>query len=286
MHHPFALVALSLFLSQTLAFESIDAPYRITAGEPFEVDIENDLGFSSSFDADFDSFVVWLAMTPPGWGTGPVCSLSNDSIPIDTTSLTLTIPADVGPSGYYYSLSVAEYGGHGGGESGFQYSNDFKLVGGTGEWSEEELDGYVLWGDPSGLPCDAVACVRQCDGDDSCAAKCPGVVMSTDYDGNYSGYYSSSSYSYWPSATGSASGYMASETSSIISSGIHSASATPTAASNSTTSLKATEVSATRTATATASATETSNAAGSLQVALSSLPVLIGAVAVALLRVL
>ncbi|KAH8799708.1 hypothetical protein F5884DRAFT_114550 [Xylogone sp. PMI_703] len=185
-----ALLAVGLPL--THAFDRIRFPSTVTAGKPTTLTIANDLADGAeSFDAGFDSFRVYLATTPPGWGTGPVCYLVNSSS-IDTTSLQVTIPDNVGPSGSFYSIAVMEFNQDPNmdGPSGFEYSSDFTLTGGTGEWSAAELNG-TAFGDGDIIPCTAYNCVRQCtEGVDveaaqedmdlakqayECMAKCPGI---------------------------------------------------------------------------------------------------------------
>lgn len=178
------------------AFDHIRFPSTVTAGKPATLTIENDLSEGAdSFDGGFDSFRVYLATTPPGWGTGPVCQLVNSSA-IDTTSLSLTIPADVGPSGAFYSIAVMEFNQDPDkdGPSGFEYSNGFTLQGGTAEWSQAELTGEAF-GDGDVIPCTAYNCVRQCTVNFNiteaqtdmsiakqmyeCMYKCPGINVPT-----------------------------------------------------------------------------------------------------------
>jgi hypothetical protein len=71
-------------------------------------------------------------------------------------------------------------------------SNVFELVGGTGEWSAVQLQGYALWG-ADGIPCSSYSCVRNCSNVESeetsnipengnstyndCANSCPDVYI-------------------------------------------------------------------------------------------------------------
>jgi hypothetical protein len=71
----------------------------VIAGQDNIIQIVNGLSRGpQSFDGQFDSFRVYLSIAPPGWGSGPACYLANTSA-ITTTSLTVQIPASVGPSG-------------------------------------------------------------------------------------------------------------------------------------------------------------------------------------------
>ncbi|ROW14206.1 hypothetical protein VPNG_04328 [Cytospora leucostoma] len=129
--------------------------------------VQADTATPVSVDVDSDAvgYRIYLATTPPGWGTGPVCWLVNytDS---SVTSVDVTIPAFVVPDGTSVSLSYSEleysdeYGYEG---SSYEYSNDFDLEGGTGEWSALELSGSSITS-PDNTPCTALQCTRDCGG--------------------------------------------------------------------------------------------------------------------------
>ncbi|KAL9943297.1 hypothetical protein D7B24_004179 [Verticillium nonalfalfae] len=176
--------------SNVVAFTSIRIAPTVEAGKEVEVSIVNDLADSDSFDAGFEKFRVYLATTPPGWGTGPACYLVNATA-IDETSVKVTIPPSVVPDGSDVMISVMEFNEDPSldGPSGFQYSNEFTLNGGEGEWSKPELEGFNI-GDSDTIPCEAYACARDCmvqfypdnKEDESaykktyeCTAECPGV---------------------------------------------------------------------------------------------------------------
>jgi hypothetical protein len=162
------VIALALFNAPlTLAFEEINVNDTVSAGKDTTIQIVNDLSRGpQSFDGMFDSYRVYLSLTPPGWGSGPACYLVNSSA-INVTSLTVQIPASVGPSDYSsqgYSIATMEFNQDlyaNNGSSGFQYSNNFDFVGGTGKWSEYELAGFVV-GNFDWIPCSAYNCARQC----------------------------------------------------------------------------------------------------------------------------
>jgi len=148
------------------AFDSISVPPTVEADKETTLTIRNDIGSSNSFDAGFAYFRVFLTISPPGWGYNPVCWLVNQTS-IDTTSLKVTIPASVGPDASNYTLSVFEYNTDPNAESsssGFQYTNDFTLIGGTGVFSAYETDPTGPWslGPEDHIPCSAYDCVRQC----------------------------------------------------------------------------------------------------------------------------
>lgn len=166
MHFHSAVLSALIAASSSVvvsAFDDIVLPSgEIKAGQEFDITIVNDLRTSDSFDAGFDSFRVYLAMTIPGWGSGPSCYLVN-STSISTTKVSVTIPASVGESGDNYMISTMEFnqGPNKDGPSGFDYSSGFTLSGGTGTWSEFELSGSSV-GDPENLPCIAYDCARKC----------------------------------------------------------------------------------------------------------------------------
>jgi hypothetical protein len=139
----------------------------------------------------FDSFRTYLAIAPPGWGSGPACYLVNSSA-INTTNVTFQIPPSVGPDGSAYSIATMEFNQNPNavGPSGYEYSNTFALTNGTGAWSKAELAGQIL-GDADNLPCSAYNCARNCtetfypanvNNTDAaektykCTAACPGVT--------------------------------------------------------------------------------------------------------------
>lgn len=166
-----SLASASLILSFTkyvLAFNEITIQETVQAGTNVEVTITTDFdaGPDYSFDAEFTKYNVYLSVSPPNWGSNPVCLLINGS-DIHTTSVTVQIPASVGPNASNYSIVTAEYNTniYSNGPSGFEYSNDFTLTGGTGAWSEYETDprGPMSLGDEDCIPCSAYDCARQCN---------------------------------------------------------------------------------------------------------------------------
>ena len=201
--HSLASTSIALsFVSPILAFNSISIPETVQAGTNTDVTITNDLTSGPrSFDAQFTNYNLYLSVSAPNWGQNPVCLLFNGS-DIHSTSLTVKIPASVGPDASNYSLVTVEYNTDvysDNGLSGYEYSNDFALTGATGVWSAYETDprGPQSLGDPDSIPCSAYDCARQCnqkyypaDFDQSntaayeaayeasykCVAACPGVT--------------------------------------------------------------------------------------------------------------
>lgn len=149
--------------SSALAFEKISIQSVVEADTEVEVKIRNDIADGDdSFDAGFTNYNVYLATTPPGWGTGPVCLLANGT-KIDETTVKVKIPADIAPDGTELSITTMEWNSdpYEDGPSGYQYSNTFTLEGGTGKWSKTDLQGSGV-GDMDKIPCSAYACAAKC----------------------------------------------------------------------------------------------------------------------------
>ncbi|EFQ36447.1 hypothetical protein CGRA01v4_10430 [Colletotrichum graminicola] len=182
--------------SSAVAFDRISIQSTVKADTEVEVTIRNDIADgASSFDAGFTNYNVYLATTPPGWGTGPVCLLANGT-KIDVTSVKVKIPADAVPDSADLMITTMEWNSDPtkDGPSGFEYSNEFTFSGGAGEWSKTELAGHSL-GEMDMLPCSAYACARKCNdqyfeerdttSDDlnvykntyECVAACPGTTF-------------------------------------------------------------------------------------------------------------
>ncbi|RDL33806.1 uncharacterized protein BP5553_08174 [Venustampulla echinocandica] len=184
-----SLSALLLLSGASTALATkISVPSTIAAGAEVTVTIPSDL------IKGFDNFRVYLSTTPPGWASAAVCYLVN-STPINTESLKVQIPPTVGPSGKTYSIAARGFNGDGkkSDSAGFQSSNDFELTGGTGQWSEQELQGFSM-SNPDTIPCGSYGCIKDCNTkfltDDirkaginaykpayECFAACPGVKL-------------------------------------------------------------------------------------------------------------
>ncbi|KAK1987049.1 hypothetical protein LZ30DRAFT_568884, partial [Colletotrichum cereale] len=150
--------------SSAMAFDRISIQSTVKADTEVEVTISNDIADGAgSFDAGFTNYNLYLATTPPGWGTGPVCLLANGT-KIDVTSVKVTIPADAIPDSADLKITAMEWNSdpNKDGPSGFEYSNEFTFSGGTAGWGKTELGGSTL-GDMNSLPCSAYACARKCN---------------------------------------------------------------------------------------------------------------------------
>ncbi|CEI63030.1 hypothetical protein FVEN_g413 [Fusarium venenatum] len=138
-----------------------DIPYNMTAGETFNVTIKQNIDPNSENGRATDSYRVYLALTPPGWGTGPVCWLQY-LVPRDQTQVNITIPPDVAPKGTRIRLSTCLTNSKNGRRvTGFDYSGRTDMSGLNGTWSQAELDGRST-GDQDEVSCSAYGCVRDC----------------------------------------------------------------------------------------------------------------------------
>ncbi|KAF2477090.1 uncharacterized protein BDR25DRAFT_43630 [Lindgomyces ingoldianus] len=87
--------------------------------------------------------------------------IADDYVLFKNTSFSVTIPANIGPSGNHYVLVAQILQTDGSYYGASLESNVFSLSGGTGYWGHYQLQGYTLWGD-DGTPCTGYACVRNC----------------------------------------------------------------------------------------------------------------------------
>lgn len=238
--------------SSALAFERISIQSIVKADTDVEVTLRNDIADGAkSFDAGFTNYNLYLATTPPGWGTGPVCLLANGT-KIDVTTVKVRIPADAVPDSADLKITTMEWNADPtkDGPSGFAYSNEFTLSGGTAAWGKTELGGSTF-GDMDHIPCSAYGCARKCNdkyfdernttSEDiniyentyECVAACPGTTFQSwdslikEYgDGQGSGSSADSS------GSATASGSITAATASTVPTG--SASSTPTLSSTQT----------------------------------------------------
>lgn len=191
------------------AVDKLQFPSTVTADQPTTLTVNNDL--VTDVRAGDDVFRVSLAVMLPGsYDETPICWLVN-STAIDTTTLNITIPADVGPSGQFYRIASkdVDLSLHMGmeGYSSTVSSDSFTLQGGTADWSPNELETVSFGGDRQ-IPCTSYNCVRNCtihpsyqdmtaaEREDeektvyTCMASCPGIsVPSWDELNDGYGYY-------------------------------------------------------------------------------------------------
>lgn len=138
-------------------------PSEVTAGKPTTLTLNPVVGGSGSSDT---AYRVSLIITPPVDSSSsssdddqPACWLVN-STDIDVDTLSITIPADIGPSGPYYTIAVTYLTADG--DEDFMFTDgDFDLEGGTAQWSPAEKLG-TAFGDDTVIPCTSYNCVRNC----------------------------------------------------------------------------------------------------------------------------
>jgi hypothetical protein len=173
-------------LRSIVAFRSISIPATVNANESVKLAVANDLSSgSSSFDAQFTTYRIYLAIIAPSSTNipntqQPSCYLVN-ATSINTTSPTIVVPPSVGPDGTSYSIASMEYNTnpHSVPPSEYEYSSTFTLYNATGSWSPADLKGdYPLF--PDLLPCSAYDCARQC-----LAASFPGNINGTSFASTY-----------------------------------------------------------------------------------------------------
>jgi len=156
--------ALFIFIAGEVvhAFNGISIASTVVANTTTNVTISNDLGSPHSFDSEYDSYRLYLSITPPGWAEGPTCYLVNSSA-IAVTTQSVEIPASIGENGEHYAIVAMEFNQDPDalGPSQFEYSGEFTLTNGTGQWSQYELYGAEI-GNPNYLPCSAYNCARTC----------------------------------------------------------------------------------------------------------------------------
>jgi hypothetical protein len=124
----------------------------------------------------------------------PICdvsiTVSENHVTFHNTSFTVTIPADVGPSGSFYALHASVFQTNGETYGAEISSGTFELTGATGNWSQSQLEDYTLWS-ADGYPCSSFACVKVCsdtfwrknnnsDEYEKCANNCRDVSMTSD----------------------------------------------------------------------------------------------------------
>ncbi|CAD0097101.1 unnamed protein product [Aureobasidium vineae] len=165
--------ACALFLGAR-AIDTITVPDVITADVAFTLTV-------TPKDTTPGNYRIYLDTTPPGYAGGQ--------------SFNLTIPADFGPDGDFYSISTRDLSDSDT-DASYVFSNAFNLTGASGNYSEYEnkLNGAPLW-DANSLPCTAYDCARNCAQDSypkdmipgsdafntmrACIMKCPGVEKET-----------------------------------------------------------------------------------------------------------
>ncbi|EEU35383.1 uncharacterized protein NECHADRAFT_102700 [Fusarium vanettenii 77-13-4] len=156
------VVSLTLLAATfTNAETGIVVPWNITAGQTEELTIRTRID-ASDHEARkrFNAYRVYLALEPPGWGSGPVCWLAW-SVPLDTDRVNITIPADVAPDKTRIRISASLYKRGQSHVNGYSYSSRTTLLGANGTWSQRELDGWDS-SEENRISCWAYGCTRRC----------------------------------------------------------------------------------------------------------------------------
>lgn len=84
-----------------------------------------------------------------------------DYITFNNTPFTITIPANVGPSGKHYVLMARVMNTDGSYYTSQMYSDVFELTGANGTWAQFQQQYRYLWGD-DGIDCVGFSCVKDC----------------------------------------------------------------------------------------------------------------------------
>ncbi|KAH7215010.1 hypothetical protein DER44DRAFT_763337 [Fusarium oxysporum] len=142
------------------ATPAISLPYPFEADKLYDLKIEQRIGPDSEVRKRANAYRVYLALTPPGWGTGPVCWLAKE-VDIDVTQVNITIPADAAPNQSRIRISTAFLKKGAPRSMGFSYSSRTTLVGANATWSQKELDGRSHI-DAEEVSCWAFGCARTC----------------------------------------------------------------------------------------------------------------------------
>ena len=139
-----------------------DIPWNMTAGDTYNVTIDQKVEPGSENARRADAYRVYLALTPPGWGTGPSCWLQY-LIPVAETQVNITIPPDVVPDKTRIRLSTVLVNSKRprNPTTGFDYSGRSIILGANGTWGKAELDGRSM-GNADEVSCVAYSCVRDC----------------------------------------------------------------------------------------------------------------------------
>ncbi|SMR49092.1 unnamed protein product [Zymoseptoria tritici ST99CH_1E4] len=147
----------ALFLSTSLALDSLIAPSSIVANQNFTLTAKNP-----------DSTVlyrIYLAATLSST-TGPTCFLLNSTTLPPSGVLSLSIPASVGPDASYYSIAISPLPSSSSSSSSATsiiYTPQINITGLTASYTsyETSLRGAPFY-DADMLPCNSYACARKC----------------------------------------------------------------------------------------------------------------------------
>ncbi|KAK7214676.1 hypothetical protein V2G26_002679 [Clonostachys chloroleuca] len=155
-----SLVLLIVFSPSAQAI-GVSAPRTITAGQNATISITETIDEDSELRSKYDGYRLYLALTPPGWGTGPECWLVNN-LDLGPQTVNIVIPTDVAPNNTEVRIADSFIKKGSGKESGYSYSSTVTFLGGNGTWSQRELNGRTMT-NANRLPCFLLGCVRKCN---------------------------------------------------------------------------------------------------------------------------
>ncbi|CAG9990412.1 unnamed protein product [Clonostachys byssicola] len=155
-----ALVLLAV-LSVKVQAGGLIAPNTLIANQAANVTLSETLDKDSELRKTYNGYRVYLALTPPGWGTGPECWLA-DNLDLRPQQVSVIVPSDVVPNGtkVQFAASLIKKGQEN--AHGFFYSNKVIFQQGNGTWSQRELNGRNM-ADENIVNCQALGCVRRCN---------------------------------------------------------------------------------------------------------------------------
>ncbi|CAG9996849.1 unnamed protein product [Clonostachys byssicola] len=155
-----SLILLIVF-SPSAHASGVKAPSTITAGQNATISITETIPKDSENWSKYDGYRLYLALTPPGWGTGPECWLANN-LDLSPQTVNIVIPPDVAPNNTKIEIADSFIKKGSKKESGYSYSGTITFLGGNGTWSQRELNGRSMT-NANRLPCFLLGCVRQCN---------------------------------------------------------------------------------------------------------------------------
>ncbi|SMY22963.1 unnamed protein product [Zymoseptoria tritici ST99CH_1A5] len=146
----------ALFLSTSLALDSLVAPSSIVANQNFTLTANNPDSTAL--------YRIYLAATLSDT-TGPTCFLINSTTLPPSGALSLSIPASVGPDASYYSIAISPLPSSSTARSASDiiYTPQINITGLTASYTsyETSLRGAPFY-DADMLPCNSYACARKC----------------------------------------------------------------------------------------------------------------------------
>ncbi|KAG4437380.1 hypothetical protein IFR05_007144 [Cadophora sp. M221] len=179
-------IALALSTAIVVVECSIVVPNPVAANTDFKLDLSTELSQAPEYDTYRILLNIAAKLQPDLSGRNhsyPTSCYLAKSVPVNSTSPTLQIPSSVGADDGSYAIVLEAYKeadisvdpdsgfvtseDDGGNTSAEWVSNVFSLTGGTGKWSEAELDtskraSVFIYADPGNVPCSAWNCARNC----------------------------------------------------------------------------------------------------------------------------